>query len=141
MACRPTNRNFKTIQNRVCLFKLGHNIVPKSAQIVRSGDPATGFAEIFDHSCPAIICFFVWPHLTILFFLTPWRSCYNMYFRPKSRLTVIAAPPPLQKRTPFASSNNRHCPLLLDLKFVSSNSKHCPLLLERPKNDTFQGRS
>ena len=119
------NRAPGSVKNRVYILLLGRSIVQKSAQIVRSGDPATGFAERLGHSRPAIICFFVWPHLAILFFFVPRRSCYNIHFRPESRLTIIAAPPPLQKRTPFASSNNRHC----------------PLLLERPKNDTFQGPS
>ena len=38
-------RIFKTVQNRVSLFKLGHNIVPKSAQDVRSGDSQPDFPE------------------------------------------------------------------------------------------------
>ena len=66
----------KTVQNRIYRLLLGRNIVRKSAQVVRSGDPATGLAGILDHSCPAIICFFVWPHLIILFFSAPRRYAH-----------------------------------------------------------------
>ena len=75
------NRAPGSVQNRVYILLLGRSIVQKSAQIVRSGDPATGFAEILGHSRPAIICFFVWLHLIILIFFASWRSLCNMVFR------------------------------------------------------------